>query len=206
MELRFPSPGLRLAVGATPAATTFFKGKVRTTISLNTARMNSCPLGMERGLAISWFFYRQRRTFFTAKGRFLNRGCCCRHAKRGVGDGRDDKKENLFSDWRHRQPQKGEADNSRHGFLYLHHPLIEAADNGLVQRQSFCFLLRVTPSAKHNTHCDAPPYYIYCCRPQLELLPLGMLRWGFLCIMFSPFLLGNIVTCSRIFISIYTIF
>ena len=59
-ELRFPSPGLRLAVGATPAVTTFFKGKVRTTISLNTARMNSCPLGMDRGLAIS--------CFFTAKG------------------------------------------------------------------------------------------------------------------------------------------
>ena len=39
---------------------TFFKGKVRTTISLNTTRMNSCPLGMERGLAIS--------CFFTAKG------------------------------------------------------------------------------------------------------------------------------------------
>ena len=137
---------------------TFFKGKVRTTISLNTMRMNSCPLGMDRGLAINCFFYRQRRTFFTAKGRFLNRGGCCRHAKHGVGDGGDDKKENLFSDWRHRQPQKGEADNSRHGFLYLPHPLIEAADNGLVQRQSLCFLLWVTPSAKHNIHCDAPPY------------------------------------------------
>ena len=40
----------------------------------------------------------------------------------------------------------------------------------------------------------------------LELLPLGRLRWGFLYIMFSPFLLGNIVTRSRIFICINTIF
>ena len=28
-------------------------------------------------------------------------------------------------------PQKGEADNSRHGFLYLYHPLIEATNYGL---------------------------------------------------------------------------
>ena len=40
----------------------------------------------------------------------------------------------------------------------------------------------------------------------LELLPLGRLGWGFLCIMFSPFLFGNIVTRSRIFICINTIF
>ena len=33
------------------------------------------------------FFYRQRRTFFTAAGRFLNRGGCCRHAVHGVGGG-----------------------------------------------------------------------------------------------------------------------
>ena len=39
----------------------------------------------------------------------------------GVGD--DDKEENEFSGCRHRQPQKGEADNSRHGFLCLYHPL-----------------------------------------------------------------------------------
>ena len=31
------------------------------------------------------FFYRQRRPFFTAKGRFLNRVGCCRHAAHGVG-------------------------------------------------------------------------------------------------------------------------
>ena len=43
------------------------------------------------------FFYRQRRPFFTANGRFLNRGGCCRHAKHGVGDGGDDMEENEFS-------------------------------------------------------------------------------------------------------------
>jgi len=41
-----------------------------------------------------------------------------------LGDGGDDKEENSFSDWRHRQPQKGEADNSRHGFLYLYQPIL----------------------------------------------------------------------------------
>ena len=70
MELRFPSPGLRLAVGATPAATTFFKGKVRTTISLNTTRMNSCPWAWREGLQSAVFlppkadfFYGQRPLF-----------------------------------------------------------------------------------------------------------------------------------------------
>ena len=43
----------------------------------------------------------------------------------------DDKEENLFSDWRHRLPQKGEADNSRHGFLCLYQPLTKVAINGL---------------------------------------------------------------------------
>ena len=33
------------------------------------------------------------------------------------GGGGDDKKGNSFSDWRHRQPQKGEADNRRHDFF-----------------------------------------------------------------------------------------
>ena len=46
----------------------------------------------------------------------------------GVGD--DDKEENEFSDWRPRQPPKGEADNNRHGFLCLYQPLIDAAING----------------------------------------------------------------------------
>ena len=54
---------------------------------------------------------------------------CCRHAVHGVGGDGDDTEENLFSDWRHRQPPKGEADNSRHGFLCLYQPLIEAVIN-----------------------------------------------------------------------------
>ena len=48
-----------------------------------------------------------------------------------LGDGGDDKEENSISDWRHRQPPKGEADNNRHGFLYLYQPLIEATNYGL---------------------------------------------------------------------------
>ena len=59
-------------------------------------------------------------------------------------DGGDGKEENLFSDCRHRHPQKGEADNSRHGFLYLYHPLIEATNYGLAKRLPLpppCFLL-----------------------------------------------------------------
>ena len=78
--------------------------------------------------------------FFTATDRFLNRGGCCRHAVHGVGGDGDDTEENLFSDWRHRQPPKGEADNSRHGFLCLYQPLIEAANNGLTPQLKSCFL------------------------------------------------------------------
>ena len=37
------------------------------------------------GIHNQLFFYRQRRPFFTADGRFLNRGACCRHAVHGVG-------------------------------------------------------------------------------------------------------------------------
>ena len=75
------------------------------------------------------FFYRQRRPFFTGAGRFLTRGGCCRHAAHGVGGDGDEKEQNLFSDWRHRQSSKGEADNSCHGFLCLYQPLIEAVIN-----------------------------------------------------------------------------
>ena len=48
-----------------------------------------------------------------------------------LGDGGDDKEENSFSDWRHRHPQKGEADNIRHGFLCLYQLLTKVAINGL---------------------------------------------------------------------------
>ena len=48
-----------------------------------------------------------------------------------LGVGGDDKEENSFSPWRHHRHQKGEADNSRHGFLYLYQPITEVANNGL---------------------------------------------------------------------------
>ena len=56
-----------------------------------------------------------------------------------LGEGGDDKEENSFSDWRHRQPQKGEADNSRHGFLYLYQSKIEATKYRLALRLAPCF-------------------------------------------------------------------
>ena len=62
-----------------------------------------------------------------------------------VGVGGDDKEENSFSDWRHRHSPKGEADNSRHGFLYLYHPI-------------YYVLLQVTPSANRNSYSVATPY------------------------------------------------
>ena len=48
-----------------------------------------------------------------------------------LGSGGDDKEENSFSDWRHRHSPKGEADNNRHGFLYLYQPITEGTNNGL---------------------------------------------------------------------------
>jgi len=51
-----------------------------------------------------------------------------------LGGGGDDTEENSFSDWCHRQPQKGEADNIRHGFLCLYQPLTKVAINGLTSQ------------------------------------------------------------------------
>ena len=48
-----------------------------------------------------------------------------------LGWAEDDTEENSFSDWHHCLPQKGEADNSRHGFLYLYHSITEVGNNGL---------------------------------------------------------------------------
>lgn len=76
------------------------------------------------------FFYRQRRIFFTANGRFFYRRGGCRHARHDGGDGGDGKEENSFSDCRHRQPRQGEADSHSHGFLYLYHSLIDAINSG----------------------------------------------------------------------------
>ena len=111
----------------------FFMKRSVTTTSSNTVRMNSRPLGRVReGFLISYFFTAKGGLFFTAFGRFLNHAGCCRHAKHGVGGGGDDKEENSFSDWRHHLPQKGEADNSHHGFLCLYQPLTKVAINGLI--------------------------------------------------------------------------
>ena len=69
----------------------------------------------------SCFFTGVSRTFFTAAGRFLNRGGCCRHAAYDGGDGDDGKEENSFSDRHWLQTHQGEADSIRHGFLCLPH-------------------------------------------------------------------------------------
>ena len=113
--------------------TSLFQEKKRNHNLLKHSENEFPPLGEGWGGAYyQLFFYRQRRSFFTANGRFLNHAGCCRHARHGVGGGGDDKKENSFSDCRPRQPPKGEADNSRHGFLCLYQPLIEAVINGLI--------------------------------------------------------------------------
>ena len=78
----------------------------------------------------SCFFTGDSRTFFTAAGRFLNRGGCCRHAAHDGGDGDNGKEENLFSDRHWLQPRQGEADSVRHGFLCLPHPLATSTNGG----------------------------------------------------------------------------
>ena len=75
------------------------------------------------------------RTFFTAAGRFLNRGGCCRHAAHDGGGGDDGKEENSFSDGHWHQPHQGEADSIRHGFLYLPHPLAASTSGGRQPRR-----------------------------------------------------------------------
>ena len=87
-------------------------------------------MGCKEAFNKQLFFYRQRRTFFTAKGRFLYRRGGCRHAMHDGGDGGDGKEENSFSDCRHRHPRQGEADSHSHGFLYLLHPHIDAINSG----------------------------------------------------------------------------
>ena len=78
------------------------------------------------------FFLPPTADFLNGQRPLFYRGSCCRHAAHGVGDGGDDKEENSFSAWRHHRHQKGEADNSRHGFLYLY-PAINGK-NGLYVR------------------------------------------------------------------------
>ena len=97
----------------------------------------------------------------------MNRRGGWRHAPHDGGDDGDGTEENSFSDCRHRQPQKGEADNSRHGFLCLYQPLIEAANYRLAKRLTPCFLLRVTPSANRNTYSIA---IFFLSLPRVEVL------------------------------------
>ena len=83
------------------------------------------PLGdSKRGAFNGMFFYRQRRTFLTAKGRFFYRCGCCRHAVHDGGDGGDDKEENSFSDGQCHQRHPGEAASSCYGFLCFWYHLI----------------------------------------------------------------------------------
>ena len=63
------------------------------------------------------FFYRQRRTFWTAKGRFFYRCGWWRHAVHDGGDGGDDDEENSFSNGRYHQRHQGEAASRGYGFL-----------------------------------------------------------------------------------------
>ena len=87
--------------------TSLFQEKKRNHNLLKHSENEFPPLGEGWGGAYNQlFFYRQRRSFFTSVGCFLNHAGCCRHAKHGVGDGGDDKEENEFSDWRHRQTPK----------------------------------------------------------------------------------------------------
>ena len=60
---------------------------------------------LERGTTSSCFFTAKGGLFERPVAAFLNRDGCCRHAMHDIGDDGDDKKENLFSDWRHHQPQ-----------------------------------------------------------------------------------------------------
>ena len=87
-------------------------------------------MGCKEAFNKQLFLYRQRRTFFTAKGRFFYRRGGCRHAVHDGGDGGDDTEEDSFSDSRHHRTRQGEADSHRHGFLCLSHPLIDAINGG----------------------------------------------------------------------------
>ena len=91
----------------------------------------------------SCFFTGDSRTFFTAEGRFLNRGGCCRHAAHDGGDGDNGKEENSFSDRHWLQPRQGEADSIRHGFLCLPQPLA-ASTSGVIQPRRY-------PQPHHST-------------------------------------------------------
>ena len=108
-------------------------------MSLRRIDYNFLPLGKAWGMTAcsrgwtftcSCFSTGVSRTFFTAAGRFLNRGGCCRHAAHDGGDGDNGKEENSFSDGHWLQTHQGEADSIRHGFLCLPHPLAASTSGG----------------------------------------------------------------------------
>ena len=104
------------------------------------------------------FFYRQRRTFWTADGRFLNRDGCCRHAKHSVGGIGDDKEENSFPVRRHQQLQQGEAANNHNGFLCLSHPLIDVANREQMARD---FSLKQFPRERSTMPYGRPQAAVF---------------------------------------------
>ena len=95
--------------------------------------MNSRPLGRVReGFLISYFFTANGGLFLRAPAAFWTMPVVVVMQSMALGWAGDDTEENLFSDWRHHLPQKGEADNSHHGFLCLYQPLTKVAINGLI--------------------------------------------------------------------------
>ena len=108
-------------------------------------------MGCKEAFNKQLFFYRQRRTFFTAKGRFLYCRGGCRHAVHDGGDGGDDTEENPFSDGRHRQAHPGEADSYHHGFLYFGITLFRINDC-IICRCPADVPAAVTPAAKRNSY------------------------------------------------------
>ena len=68
-----------------------------------------------------------------------------------IGDDGYDKKENLFSDWRHQQLQQGEAANNHNGFLCLSHPLIDVANREPMARD---FSLNQFPRERSTIFTD----------------------------------------------------
>ena len=110
------------------------------------------PIGDGWGGAFNgMFFYRQRRTFRTAKGRFFYRCGCWRHAQHDGGVGGDEEEENSFSDGRCHQRHQGEAASRCYGFLCFVVTLYNIRGFGICHRPAD-FSAVVTPTAKRNSY------------------------------------------------------
>ena len=105
------------------------------------------------------FFYRQRRTFWTAKGRFFYRCGCWRHAAHDGGDGGDDDEENSFSYGRYHQRHQGEAASRCYGFLCFVVTLYNIRGCRICHRPAD-LSAAVTPSANRNTYSVATLFFI----------------------------------------------